>query len=284
MCRARVRHTTCVCLCVFSRIHDGPFIWTDLDICTDGELKEALLKLLKEWLFDNSKTIAGWSKVDVLEVLLEDSGWRLYLGNDCINKMHARVLELVGSTEWAPEPESDEAEKERGSNGDKDEVELVDGDESFEALLEEATEEVEEEAEGDFDFDACFSNISNIRKYRVKVDPTGSAGDGPDNEDFDVTEEVQVSKWKAMPEDGVSSKRRDLLEKLRHQDLQELLKVVDVEKQAHVDALLRLDGMKDGAEGYEKAAAAVRRIVSSCIVEAGASCTRGRVLCARARV
>ena len=67
-------------------------------------------------------------------------------------------------------------------------------------------------------------------------------------------------------------------------NLQELLKVVDVEKQAHVGALLRLDGMKDSAEGYEKAAAAVRRIVSSCIVEAGASCTRGRVLCTRARV
>ena len=281
MCRVRVRHTICLCLCVFSRIHDEPFIWTDLDICTDGELKKALLKLLKEWLFDDSKTIAGWRKVDVLEVLLEDSGWRLYLGNDCINKMHARVLDLGGSTEWAPESESDEAEKERDSNGDKDEVELVDGDASFDVLLEEANGEAEEEAEGDFDFDACFSNI---RKDRVKVDPTGSAGDEPDDEDFDVTEEVQVSKWKVMPEDGVSSKRRDLLEKLRHRDLQELLKVVDVEKQAHVGALLRLDGMKDSAEGYEKAAAAVRRIVSSCIVEAGASCTRGRVLCARARV
>ena len=255
----------------------SPRLWShlDRDAKTDGDLQAALIIQLKVFLLDDSRTIAGWTKVQILVALLDNEDWHDILGHEFMVRLHARALHLNGSPDWNPRQDCIAEDDSIHALG---EVHNDDEAEEDAPLVQGPTEQ-----EPEFNFDATARSLCD--QFRWVQDSTADDGED-DDASIAPDERVEVLKYKAVDQGSGSTTRKKLCASLTVNEATGLLKVLDLENQEHKNALVRFDEAvgRDGKDSPDADAARrdLRRILELVCRETCAFSSRARVaLCVR---
>ena len=283
----------CATLSEINRICDAiarsPRLWSSLDVKTDGELQAKLISQLKVFLLSDGRSIAQWTKSDILVALLDNESWHGILGHEFMLRLHERAEALGGEPEWDPSDTSVGVDTDVTS--------------SLGAFLDEEREKQDQHDNGgdEFDHEKVARDIVG-RQGRFEWGEHADAGED-DDVDADIPElcgeGAEISGHVAIGErneivkyasaeacdGGAMAQRRTLIGSLRHGECRELLKVIDCSDSKHVDALVRLDKAfekrrheSDSEPPYNVAAREMRAILQVVRKQASESLSRHRLV------